>query len=116
METDFHTQSRPQSIFRWRGQVCRRLEALALSEATFQFFLFNCEWRLAYVNLGTTRNTVRRREGHVFRREVGDMTEEVDRKVKIEEPQSDKKHVTDRSGHLRQHTMMHIRVLIFFFL
>lgn len=48
-------------------------------------------------------------------RENDDITEETDRKVKIEEPQIDKNHVTVRSGHLRQHTMMYICVLILIF-
>lgn len=40
------------------GEVCRRLEVLALREATFQFFLFNCEWHPAYVSFATAWNTV----------------------------------------------------------
>lgn len=40
-------------------------------------------------------------------KEDDDMTEETDRKVKMEEPQSD-----NRSGDLRQHSMIYICVLI----
>lgn len=86
------------------GEVCRRLEALALKEATFQFFLFNCKWLPAYVSLALHGKKV---HDEVFVKEDDDMTEEMDRKVKIEEPQND-----NRSGDLRQHSMIYICVLM----
>lgn len=78
------------------GEVWQRLEALALKQVTFQFFLFSCEWRVAYVSLATARVVS----------EDNNMTKETDRKVRINS------HVTVKSHHLREHPMIYICVLI----